>query len=344
MMKHLRCAIIGCGRIGCEFDDFSKGTTITHAGSYFKNPNTKLVALCDIDKKKLVKYGKKYKVKKLYNNSFEMFTKEDLDCISICTLANSHFRLVNQAVKAGVKGIFLEKPISDTLKNAKKIIEICNRNNVILAINHQRRYDPFYISIRNFIKSRKMGKIHLVNVYYGGGVANTGTHLFDLLRFFFGEVKSLSGIFSKNQSGNIHDPNIDLRLEFRNKINCTIQSLDYRNYGLFEMDIFSSEGRLNINLAANTHEFKYHKKLKVDASGYGKLSPFNLKVNIPKDSAIFQAVKNIVYCFGTKNKPLSTGVDGYKSLELIIASIMSSKQRKIVKLPISNNNYKISSK
>ena len=51
-MKKLNCAVIGCGRIGCGFDDNHSNLIKTHAGSYFKNSQTNLVALCDIDKKK----------------------------------------------------------------------------------------------------------------------------------------------------------------------------------------------------------------------------------------------------------------------------------------------------
>ena len=343
-MEKLRCAVIGCGRIGCGFDDSSNGKLImTHVGSYFKISNTKLVALCDIDKNKLKKYGKKYNIKNLYSKSSDLFANEDLDCISICTLADSHLELVNQAVKAGVKGIFLEKPISNTLNNTKKIIKLCNQNNVKLSIDYQRRYDPFYISIKNFLNG-SMGKIQIVNVYYGGGIANTGSHLFDLLRFFFGEIKSLRGFFSNNLSGNILDPNIDLRIEFKRKINCAINSLDYRNYGLFEMDILSSEGRMCINLAANTYEIKYFKKSIKDVSGYRKLIPFPFKVKKPKESPIILVVKDLIKCIKYNKKPICTGIDGYKSLELILASIMSSKQKKVIHLPIISNKYKISSK
>ena len=343
-MKKLRCAVIGCGRIGCGFDDSIHGKLImTHAGSYFKISNTKLVALCDIDKKKLKKYGKKYNVKRLYTKSSEMFAKEDLDCISICTLADSHLELVKQAVNAGVKGIFLEKPISNSLNNTKKIIKLCNQKNVKLAIDYQRRYDQYYISIKNFLNER-MGKIQTINVFYGGGIANTGSHLFDLLRFFFGEIKSMKGSFSNNQSGNVLDPNIDLQIEFKRKINCTINSLDYRIYGLFEMDILSTEGRLRINLAANTYEINYFKKSIKDASGYRKLIPFTFKVKKSKESSIILVVKDLMNCIKYNKKPICSGIDGYKSLELILASIMSSKQNKVVHLPLISNKYKISSK
>ena len=47
-----KCAVIGCGRIGCSFDDNSK-LTRTHAGAYSKCKKTELISLCDIVKNKL---------------------------------------------------------------------------------------------------------------------------------------------------------------------------------------------------------------------------------------------------------------------------------------------------
>ena len=57
-MSKIKSGIIGCGRIGCGFDDKPNQKIIrTHALAYFKNPSAKLVSLCDIDTKKLKKYG-----------------------------------------------------------------------------------------------------------------------------------------------------------------------------------------------------------------------------------------------------------------------------------------------
>ena len=118
-----RCGLIGLGRIGCGFDDNPNRKSInTHAGAYNSIKKTKLVALCDIDQIKLDKYGKKYNVSKLYTDFHEMLKNEELDCVSICTLADSHLEIVEQIAKSNVRAIFLEKPISDTLENASKIL------------------------------------------------------------------------------------------------------------------------------------------------------------------------------------------------------------------------------
>ncbi len=342
-MGQLRCGIIGCGRIGCSLDDYTKNKTIrTHAGAYFKNHTTKLVALCDIDKDKLQKYGKKFKVTGIYTKSSEMFRSEHLDCVSICTLPDSHLDLVKEAASHGIKGIFLEKPMSNSLSNAKKIIEICKKNKITLAIDHQRRFDPFYYSIKKNIKQSKIGKIQLVNLYYGAGIANTCSHVFDVLRMFFGEVESVSGNFSTNESGNKLDPNIDAVLKFKNGIISKLNSIDVRNYGILEMDIFGTTGRIKLNLATNTLE--YFKTSREDVLVYKNLVLSNINVKRSNQSAITLGVKDLVRCIQTKNEPLCTGEDGYKSMELILACIQSSIERKEVSLSLLHNDYKINSK
>ena len=62
------------------------------------------------------------------------------------------------------------------------------------------------------------------------------------------------------------------------------------------------------------------------------------------NSAISLGVQNLVSSILTKKTPLCTGKDGYKSLELIIVSIKSSKNGKEVYLPLKNNSYKLKSK
>ena len=185
IMKY-RCGVIGLGRIGCGFDDNPNAKMIsTHAGAYFTNKKTNLVAFCDIDQKKLEKYGKKYNVSHNYTNHAKMLKEENLDCVSICTWAESHLDIVKKAVESNVKGIFLEKPISDSLKDAKKINDLCNKNEIKLQIDFQRRFDPVYHRLKKIVLNKKFGKIQFFNIHYGGGISNTGSHIFDLIRFLF---------------------------------------------------------------------------------------------------------------------------------------------------------------
>ena len=340
-MKKLKCAVIGCGRIGCGFDDNQSNLIKTHAGSYFKNSQTNLVALCDIDKKKIEKYAKKYKISKTYTSTSELFKNEKLDCVSICTLVSTHLKIVEEAANSGVKGIFLEKPISDSINDAKKIIEICKRNKIKLQIDHQRRFHPVYLKIKKVLDEKKIGEIQFINVYYGAGIANTGSHMFDLLRMLFGEIKYVKSQYSKNKSQNKNDPNLDMTIEFFNSITCQINSLDYTNYAIFNMEIYGMKGVLKIDLIKNE----------------GKLLKISNKSNVYKilekeiiiaakifETPIQMGLRNIINSIKLDKKIQSNGNDGIKSLEIIIAAMKSAKQKKQITLPLSNNQFKINSK
>ena len=108
------------------------------------------------------------------------------------------------------------------------------------------------------------------------------------------------------------------------------------------MDVFGTLGRLRINLVSDNIEyFQISGNNKLD---YKKLIPSRIDIKRSMHSAISLGIQNLVDSILTNKTPLCTGKDSYKSLELIIASIKSSKNSKEVHLPLKNNSYKIKSK
>lgn len=337
------CGIIGLGRIGCGFDDVSKKKSInSHAGAYRIHSQANLVALCDIDGNKLKKYGKKYGINSLYFDAKKMFKEESLDCVSICTLPDSHLPLIKEASKHKIKGIFLEKPISISLKDAKNIIKICEKNKIKLQIDHQRRFSPFYQKIKKIINDKKFGKLQHCSIYYGSGIANTGSHIFDLINYFFGGIKWIKATQSKNISNNILDPNIDGKFECKNDLLCTIQSFDYNKFALLEFDIIGTKGRIRLNLTDSKAEFFIvSEKLGL---AYKKLIKKSDIIKENKDDIVL-GLENLFNSIQNKTKILSSGKEGYASLEAIIAMKLSAnKKGKRIELPIKSNSLKISSR
>jgi predicted dehydrogenase len=167
--------IIGCGFIACEALD-------SHALAYKENPNTELVDFIDSDKEKAHNAYIQWTGK---HNALHNGTGYDpagnrpnqFDIASICTpIGDGKFltRLhrVCEACDHGVKAILLEKPIAYSLEEADKIIDYCKQHNILLVVNHQRRFiNP------KFTFSR--------------GIVHTGTHAFDLIRKLFGEITTI---------------------------------------------------------------------------------------------------------------------------------------------------------
>lgn len=342
----LRAGIIGCGRIGCGFDDDPKrGYVSTHAGAYRQTPGVELVALSDVDPEKLERYGKKFEVAGRYADYRRMLARERLDIVSLCTWVDTHRALVDDAVSAGVRAIFCEKPIAESLAAAGAMVERCRQSGVLLMVDHQRRFDRFHEQVAEYLRSGQLGRIQQVTGYYMAGIANTGSHLLDLMRMFFGDVEWVQGFTSSSASPNPNDPNIDGWLHFRSGAAAALQALDVREYAIFEVNVLGTSGRLRVLSHGTALEFEearpshryqeyrelYAAKPLVDAGG-------------PREYML-QAVAHLVDCLEHGKKPLCTGEDGRAALELVCAlrqSADSGGQR--VHLPLKESPIVIASR
>lgn len=91
-----------------------------------------------------------------------MLKNEDLDIVSICTPINTHVQIIKDCIKHNVKAIFCEKTISYSLDDSSEIVELCKKNNVVLAVNHVRRWDDFNQKIKNIITQDNYGDIYTI--------------------------------------------------------------------------------------------------------------------------------------------------------------------------------------
>jgi predicted dehydrogenase len=342
----LRAGIVGCGRIGSEFDDDPKRRVIsTHAGAYAAVKEIDLVAACDVNAEKLEKCGRRWHITSLYQSYEEMLAKENLDILSICTWNSTHLEIVRKAANSNIKAIFCEKPIADNLKNADELIKLCNEKRIILQINHQRRFDGFHNDIRKFIQDGKLGRIQQVAFYYTAGVANTGSHMFDLLRFFFGDIDWIQASFSQNKSPNSGDPNIDGVMKFRSGNLCAIQACDVNDFLIFEMDCIGTKGRLNLTHSGfgldyyqvrESELFSGYKEIFLDTSPIDKDRPRNFMV---------YAAEHLIDCIKNGTESVCSGTDGKAALELICAFHESARaDGKKIFLPLVTSEIEIKSK
>jgi len=341
-----RAGIVGCGRIGSEFDDDPKRKTVSsHAGAYSNSDDIDLVAVSDLNEEKLNKCGKRWGITSLYKDYKKMLREQNLDILSICTWNTTHLDILKEAVNIGVKAVFCEKPIADSLKNADEMINQCNKKGVILQIDHQRRFDRVHQETKDYIQSGGLGGIQQVSFYYTAGIANTGSHMLDLLRFFFGDVDWVQVVYSQSRSPNPNDPNIDGMVKFKNGVLCTLQSCDVSEYNIFEMDCLGTKGRLKITRSG--FDLEYYEVRESDLfSGYKELfhSEPPIKKDVPREF-MTSAVSHLVECLREGKKSISSGQDGRAALELICACHESAKaDGKRITLPLNDSKIRITSK
>lgn len=341
-----RAAVVGCGRIGCAFDDDPRREYVSsHAGAYAVTPKLHLAALADLDLKKVHHYADRFNVPGRYTDFLEMLKKESPDVVSVCTWNYTHLDIVRAAVEQGVKAIFCEKPIADTLWAADEMIRLCKEPNVLLMIDHQRRFDPFHHEIKAFLKEGRLGRIQQVTCYYTAGTANTGTHLFDLLRFYLGDVSWVEGRCSQNPSPNPYDPNIDGWIGFKEGPVAAIQACDVSAFLIFEISLIGTQGRLRITSSGFDAQFEEVRESERYA-GYRELfsTVLPLRNNQPHEVMLL-GIAHLLECLENQKKPLSTGEDGRASLEIICALRESANSRgKRVELPLTDRSMIIQSR
>jgi predicted dehydrogenase len=338
-----KAAIIGCGRIASDFDSDPKRqeSIATHAGAYSFLPETELAAAADLDANKLKAFGSKWGVNALYDNYEEMLDKVKPEVLSICTWNSTHYEICRKAVAAGVKAIFCEKPIADSLADADKMVELCERNGVVLAVNHSRRWDGMHQRIKAFITDGGLGEVQGASAYYTAGIGNTGTHLLDLIRYLLGDVTWLWSNFAGKPEA--VDPTVDAFLYFTGGYSVVLQGYDVKNYLIFELDIYGSKGRIRIENSgydASCWLAGDHPKF----SGYKSLQRSNCPFGPGMKDVMVSAIRDVVGCIGTGRQPVSSGRDGRDALELICAIHESGKSGAKVNLPLQDRSLVVKSK
>jgi len=328
--------VIGCGRAGFLYDlDPKRKDIFTHSGAYINSPYTKLKAVADKNPERLEKVKTHLAVNHLYQDASIMLDCEKIDIISICTEPQYHLQLIEKSIESGVRAIFCEKPIDVSLKAARKIVNLCIETDVLLAVNHFRRWDLFHRDICDWVKNGGIGDIQHCIFIYNNGILNTGSHIFDLLRMFMGEIKSIQSHHAINDYGK--DPTITGTIEFQSGITTNIIGCNANFYRIFEMDILGTNGRIKIHNGYDMELFQPESS--PNNTEFQILSPKRPLFSNGRKGFYLKAVENIVNAIENKAPVYSSGEDAYKALEAVVASVVSLRKNKKIHLPLTEKYY-----
>ena len=177
------------------------GVGAYHLNNSLKYKNCKVKYICDVDKKKLNFYKKKFNIQNTTRNFDKVINDKEVDAVIIATNDNDHFYQVTKALKNN-KHIFVEKPICLSLKELKTIIKIKkNKPNLFISSNLVLRTHPFF---ERLLKNKKK----LEKIYFIEGDYNYG-RLDKLIYGWRGKINNYSVILG----GGIHLLDIILKIK-----------------------------------------------------------------------------------------------------------------------------------
>jgi predicted dehydrogenase len=147
MMGPLRVGVVGFGYWGPNL-----------VRNFAKAHNAELVAICDGSSTNVEKAKKAYPDVWTCDDVKNMLSECELDAVVVATSAPSHFEIAEQAILAG-KHCFVEKPLTLTSKQAKRLVQLAEEQSVVLMVGHLMIYHSAVREIRRIIESGELGDV-----------------------------------------------------------------------------------------------------------------------------------------------------------------------------------------
>ena len=331
----LKIGAVGCGGIG-----------LNHQKGYMTHREADLRCVCDMDKAKADARAKELGVKAYYTIA-DMLASEDLDVCDVVTADNRHFAPVMECLEAG-KHVMTEKPLAMDLGEATKMVAKAKEKGVQLSMNYNRRFSPAYQRAHKWFEDGEVGDLAYIMMKLAqGGPASDAkgpyyllweleTHAIDLLRWFGGDVVSVSAQMAQPRLAQA-DPDqpatytsIAISLKFECEAVATLlASWDAGfTHPIEFLEVAGPKGQIKIDNIMSGVTLAHHDNPVIQS---WKPSIFNVDDNAFDGSFGFR-MRAYVDDMLAGRVAGPTGEDGLKAVQIVDAAIRSFEQRKTVEL------------
>lgn len=352
MNTPLRAAIIGAGRIASTYDDEVKNPRpreyfqgerrhpglytihpVNHAEAYRTTPGLDLVAVVGRGRERLDAFRDRWQVN-AFDDLETMLAETRPDVVSVCTQSAEKAKVTKRIAQAdaGVRAIIVEKAMATSVAETDAMIAACEKAGITLVVNHPYRFSPMAHEAREVIESGELGEIGTLSGWSRGGTIHGGTHTFDLLRFFGGDIAEVAA-WGEDARAEWADRGVSAMVRFASGATGFV-SLERNAVPGF--DIRCASGA--ITLSALVGDAWILRMTQLDP---GSTRPYPMIAEreplgaTPHDLSTTQRLLVDVREHLLAGTPvLSTGKDGRAALEAGIASLISARERRAISLPL----------
>ncbi len=208
---------IGVGLVGYKFMGKSHSNAYRQVAAFFPDVALRPVmrAICGRDEAGVKQAAEQYGWESYETDWRKLVARDDIGLVDVSTPGDSHAPIAIEAANNG-KHVFCEKPLANTLAEARQMVEAVKRNNVVGMVNFNYRRVPAVQLARDLIKSGRLGKIYHWRAVYlqdwimdpnfplvwrlqkdqagSGTLGDLGAHIIDLARMLVGEITEVTGL------------------------------------------------------------------------------------------------------------------------------------------------------
>jgi UDP-N-acetyl-2-amino-2-deoxyglucuronate dehydrogenase len=343
--KKIRFALVGCGRI-----------SINHIEAILNySDDSEITAICDVDKVISEKVGARLNVRH-YSSYEEMLEAGGFDVVVLMTPSGIHAKQAILAAKFGFH-VVTEKPMATRWIDGVEMVKACDNSGVRLFVVKQNRNNATLQLLKKAIDSNRFGKIYMVvaNVFWsrpqeyydsakwrgtwefdGGAFMNQASHYVDLLDWLIGPVESVQSYTSTlARNIEVEDTGV-MAIKWRSGAigSMNVTMLTYPKNFEGSITILGEKGSVRVGgVAVNKVEhWDFFDSNEEDE--LIKLASYETTSVYGHGHTLYY--KNIIEVLRGESEPQTDGREGLRSLELLVATYLASRDGRKISLPLNN--------
>lgn len=306
-MDKLKVGVVGVGHLGAF-----------HTKVYSRLKNVKLVGVCDCNLERSLEIGKKYKTAS-YSDYEDLFDK--VEAVSIAVPTSLHYNVAKDFLNHNIN-VLIEKPITKTLSEADELIEIAKNKKLIIQVGHIERFNSAVLAIEpylkkpKFIECQRLGPFHK-RVKDVGVVLDLMIHDIDIvLGLMKQDVVNIEAVGLSSISD--YEDVANVRLTFEDGTIADITASRITKDIVRKMRIFQENSYVSLDYVNQ------------DAAIFEKTEDKILKekIHIKKKEPLKKELKSFVDCVLNNKKPIVSGVEGRRALNVALEIIDKIKPSK----------------
>lgn len=332
-MKVFKIGFVGAGAV-----------TKMHLRGYKEHKDrVEVVAICDPNAEMVNERADEFNIPERYSDLEEMISKGGIDVVVVCTPSPIRKSVLYPLIEAGIP-VFVEKPFSDTLAEAKEIAEKAKQHNVPVSVNQNFRRHHKFDFIRNLVKENTIGKlqgIHFSSLFHRQdtgwrlqcerhAMSVMAIHWFDgFRRITDSEAKSIfCQTYSSEAINCLGETDATAQLIFENGVQVTFSQSFSSPFIKSDLIVFGDNGVLVAKADSVEH-------YQVDPSGKPNWNPSPVQSwnhSYPIEEATFDGLNQLLNWIETGIVAENSAEDNLKTVELLDAAYISAQEHRVIEL------------